>query len=110
LLAADPDGMAAELKDRKMTAEVICDWQDQARLVCVVPQLRGHDAQILVACGYREAAKVASANAEKLLAAAIKFAASSEGQRVLRSSPTPDAEEIADWIRWAGQSRTLRAA
>jgi hypothetical protein len=110
LLRADPNRAAAQLKTRHISSEVIRDWQDQAKLVCAVPQLRGHDAQILVACGIRDASKLAGADAKSLLKATTEFAATTEGKRVLRSSEQPDAAEVADWIRWAGQARTVRAA
>ena len=63
LLDFDPDQAAEQLKARHITAEVIRDWQDQAKLVCRVPQLRGHDAQILVACGFRDPLEIATAPA-----------------------------------------------
>lgn len=90
--------------------DTIRDWQDQAKLVCQIPNLRGHDAQILVACGYRDPAVVAEAAIEALLTEASEFAESSAGQRVIRSGKAPDREEVTDWIRWAGHARLLRAA
>ncbi|HUG67374.1 MAG TPA: DUF4332 domain-containing protein, partial [Pirellulaceae bacterium] len=62
LLDCDPVDVARRLRVRHITAETIEDWQDQASLVCSIPNLRGHDAQILVACGFtaREAIRTAS--------------------------------------------------
>jgi len=110
LFAVDPKKAAAKLKTRHIKPDTIRDWQDQAKLVCRILNLRGHDAQILVACGYRDPAAVAEAAVETLLAEASEFADSSAGQRVIRSGKAPDREEVTDWIRWAGQARLLRAA
>ncbi len=51
LLAADAEDLATDLGQPRVTGSVIRAWQDQSRLVCRIPNLRGHDAQILVACG-----------------------------------------------------------
>ncbi len=110
LLEADPEQAAAKLDVAHIKPSVISAWQDQARLVCQIPQLRGHDAQTLVACGYHRAEDVAAAARDDLLFLAVEFANSSEGERVLRSSKKPDAEEVGNWIRWARQARPLRAA
>ncbi len=107
LLACDPDNVATDLKTRYIDAELIREWQMQARLVCCVPHLRGHDAQILVACGVTEPDELAAAQADALLQAAREFALSAEGKRVLRSSAVPDQDEVTDWIEWAAQARPL---
>jgi len=109
LLAANPDRACVALNIKQLTPELFCIWQAQAQLCCDIPGLRGHDAQILVACGYRTAESVAAANHETLTKAAIAIVSSPAGQRVLRGSKPPDAEEIAFWIKSA-QSRTARAA
>ena len=53
LLKAHPIALAARLNDRHFTEETIAEWQDQARLVCAVPGLRGTGAQLLTGAGYR---------------------------------------------------------
>jgi hypothetical protein len=110
LLRLNPEQAAGKLGARHITPQAIRDWQDQARLVCRIPNLRGHDAQILVACGYTEPGQVAAANSKQLLSSVESFVATSDGQRILRSSPAPDLAEIRDWIRWAQSSRRLDAA
>jgi predicted flap endonuclease-1-like 5' DNA nuclease len=110
LLSCDPDETAAQLKVRYIDAELIQEWQAQARLVCCIPNLRGHDAQILVACGVMDSDQLGTANLDELLELAREFAISSEGKRVLRSSAVPDREEVEDWIEWASQSRQLPRA
>lgn len=110
LLDADPDEAAAKLNVRHITPEALRDWQDQARLVCRVPKLRGHDAQILVACGYRDPLDISTAPTAELLDAAVQFSETRDGQRVIRSGRVPDQEEITRWQAWAGQARDLKAA
>lgn len=110
LLNCDPDASAAKINMRHIPAKTIVDWQDQARLVCCIPELRGHDAQIMTACDYRTVDDVATANHAELTKAAMQFAKSKEGERIIRSGKGPDAQEVSDWIRWAKQSRSLKAA
>ena len=110
LLNAEPDSTSARLSVRHISAQAIRDWQDQARLVCTVPNLRGHDAQILVACGWRTPEQIAAAQPRQMLSVVEPFAGSSEGQRIIRSGRKPDLAEISNWIAWAGQSRNLLAA
>ena len=84
LLKAHPIALAARLDDRHITEQTIADWQDQARLVCTIPGLRGTGAQLLVGAGYRTAEAMAEADAAELCAAVLAFATGSDGQRVLR--------------------------
>ncbi|MDP6556797.1 MAG: DUF4332 domain-containing protein [Pirellulaceae bacterium] len=110
LLACDPEETVEQLRVPHMDAELIQEWQSQARLVCCVPNLRGRDAQILVACGVTDPDQLGAANLDELLALAQEFAVSSEGKRVLHWSAVPNREEVEDWIQWAGQSRQLPLA
>jgi hypothetical protein len=110
LLACDPEEIAKQLRVRYIDAELVEDWQAQAELVCGIPNLRGHDAQILVAGGFTEADEIAAASVDEVLEAATEFAATREGKRILRSSAAPDREEVEDWIEWAGQARETRRA
>lgn len=107
LLKAHPIALAARLDDRHITDQTIADWQDQTRLVCTVAGLRGTGAQLLVGAGYRTAAAIGEADADKLCADVLAFAASSEGQRVLRSGNPPDMSKIKAWVESA---RRLKAA
>ncbi len=68
LIKADPAVLAVLADTRHITPETITDWQDQARLVCTVPGLRGTHAQLLVGAGYRSAERIAAAEADKLCA------------------------------------------
>ena len=105
-LAAEPAKTAEALDGRGgITAETLRLWQDQARLVMDVPGLRGTHAQLLVGAGYPDAAAVAAAEEVGLCAAVLRFAASPEGQRILRKGEPPDPEKIRGWIDSAAARR-----
>jgi hypothetical protein len=101
LVKAEPGALAVLLDNRHITPETIADWQDQARLVCTVPGLRGTHAQLLVGAGYRSAEAIAAADADKLCADVLAFATSKDGQRVLRNGDPPDIEKIKGWLEAA---------
>ena len=101
LMRAEPAALAVLLNARQVTPDTIADWQDQARLVCTVPGLRGTHAQLLVGAGYRSADAVAIADADKLCADVLAYAASKDGQRVLRSGDPPNIEKIKGWLEAA---------
>ncbi len=105
LLTADPDRACVALNIKQLTPDLFRIWQSQAQLCCDIPGLRGHDAQILVACGYRTVEAIAAADHDALTKAAIAIVSSPAGQRVLRGSNPPDADEVAFWIQSA-QTRT----
>jgi hypothetical protein len=109
-LGASAEKMTQQLKLRRVDLKTLSDWQSQATLVCQVPNLRGHDAQLLVACEITSPEQILLHSPKELLAKVTPFAESKEGQRILRSSPEPDLAEVEDWIRWARQFRTLQVA
>jgi len=110
LLQCDAETTATLLDNRRITATIIEDWKHQAALVCTVPGLRGHDAQILVACGKTEADEIRDLSPENLYAIVQPFCETSEGTRIVRGGRKPDLKEVSDWISWSRQSRTLKAA
>lgn len=110
LLRANELAIAVQFDDRSIKQQTIVDWQDQARLCCDVPNLRGHDAQILVATGIRNRTDLAAANSTILLKKVEEFAQTSAGKRVLRSGHCPDAAEVLDWISWAKLGASSNAA
>jgi len=101
LMRAEPAALAVLMDNRHIAPETIADWQDQARLVCTVPGLRGTHAQLLVGAGYRSGDAIAAADADKLCADVLAFAASKDGQRVLRNGDPPDIEKIKGWLEAA---------
>ena len=110
LIEADAPAIAAQIDARGIDAEKIVAWQHQAQLVCRIPQLRGHDAQIMVASGFTAPEEIASMKPSELLEFVEPFCSSSEGLRVLRNAAPPDLEEVTNWISWARESRTLGVA
>ena len=110
LVQQDAQQVADRLQHRRINSEMVRQWQDQARLMCRIPQLRGHDAQVLVACGLTDPDAVARMSPQALFAIVGPFVATREGQRLLRSSRSPDLAEVTDWITWAQQARSLKAA
>ena len=110
LLDADAETIAEKLDNRRMSADTIRQWQAQASLACRIPQLRGHDAQILVACGVTQPDRLAAMSDEELWALVKPFIRTNEGKRIIRSGKAPDIDEIRDWIAWARKARALQAA
>jgi hypothetical protein len=108
LFRINTDRAAEKLGKPHLTAAVLKDWQAQALLVCRVPDLRGHDAQFLVACGIRTAEQLANCDPQALLAPILEFVATSNGQRILRGGQVPDLEEVTSWITAGRNARSLR--
>ena len=110
LLCVDPKGLAAQVNVRYFDALAIEAWQIQARLCCEVPQLRGHDAQILIACHVYNREELAQSNPDALLKQVDAFVVTPAGERILRGSERPDLAEVTHWIARAGQPLAQRAA
>ncbi len=109
-LTQTAESMATKLKYKRISAEVIRQWQHQARLVCRVPNLRGCDAQLLVACGIIEPEDLAKCQPRKLFEIIEPFAESKEGLKLIRSGKQPNLEEVTHWIHWARATRPLKVA
>ncbi|MCA9081038.1 MAG: DUF4332 domain-containing protein [Planctomycetaceae bacterium] len=110
LLSRDPDVVAEKLDHSRTNGETVKAWQQQASLMCAVPEMRGHDVQVLVACDILDADKLASFTPDALFAIVGPFVKTKEGQRVLRSSKVPDLQEVTEWIEYARHARVLKAA
>ncbi|MFN0217813.1 MAG: DUF4332 domain-containing protein [Hyphomicrobium sp.] len=103
-LGNDPHDMAELLDDSRIDAEELTDWQDQAQLVIDIAGLRGGHAQLLVGAGYRTAEAIADAEPVELASDVLKFAATSDGKRILREGDTPDVEKIKTWVTFAREA------
>ena len=110
LLSMAPDRLAEKLNHRRITSSVIQQWQAQSRLMCQIPELRGHDAQILVACRVTTPENLASKKPAELFAIVEPFSSSKEGERIIRNGRKPDLAEVTEWIQWAANARSLKAA
>lgn len=110
LLSMAPDRLAEKLNHRRITPSVIQQWQAQSRLMCQIPELRGHDAQILVACRITTPESLASSKPAELFAIVEPFSRTKEGERIIRNGRKPDLAEVTEWIQWAANARSLKAA
>jgi hypothetical protein len=110
LVGADAAEIADNLAEKNVTALTVEEWQQQAMLVCRIPNLRGQDAQLLVAAGYVTAELVAATDPETLYAAISQAAQSKRGTRFLRGGNPPDRSQVSQWVVWAQRSRSVRAA
>ena len=110
LLSIDPDKLATLLGDSHIDSYTILTWQMQADLCCDVPNLRGHDAQILTACGITHRGELATSDAATLLKKVEAFVVTPAGERILRGSERPDLAEVHDWIQWANRPQQSQAA
>ncbi|MEQ8846243.1 DUF4332 domain-containing protein [Botrimarina sp.] len=110
LLEGDPEEIAERLDHPRVDTARVVAWQHQAGLMCRVPGLRGHDAQILVGCGFTAPEEIAGMKPAELLEFVDPFCDSREGQRVLRGAERPDLAEVTEWVRGARQRRAVGAA
>ncbi|NOU05873.1 MAG: DUF4332 domain-containing protein [Hyphomicrobiaceae bacterium] len=110
LLIGDAAEISQKLGVRQMTAQRVADWQAQARLVCVVPWLRGTHAQLLVGAGFASVEELATADSGIVCAAILRFALTRDGQSVLRAGAPPDIERVLKWVQHAALAEPARAA
>ncbi|MCP4944714.1 MAG: DUF4332 domain-containing protein, partial [Planctomycetaceae bacterium] len=110
LLDGDSEQIADQLDHRRVDADTVLQWQQQTTLVCCIPMLRGHDAQLLVAADIVTPEDLAGWDAEELFQIIDPIARSKEGKRILRGGNLPDLEEVTDWINFAQHNRKLQAA
>lgn len=109
-LEYSPADIVSLLEVNTISIEDIRTWQQQARLMCQVPGLRGHDVQMLVACGVVSPEDLATADAARLHQQATRFVGTPTAKRIMRNPSAPEKSEVSQWIAWATHSRPLRAA
>ena len=110
LLKITAESLAEKLNYKRLNAKVVRQYQNQSRLVCRIPNLRGHDAQLLVGCDIIDPEELASMRPEMLFAKIGPFSDTREGLKIIRNGKKPDLEEITDWISFAQHNRSLQAA
>ncbi|MGB7328826.1 MAG: DUF4332 domain-containing protein [Rubripirellula sp.] len=110
LLNADAESVAQQLDHRRIDADTVLQWQQQATLVCRVPMLRGHDAQLMVMAEVTTPEELAIQDADDMFAIIDAISGSTEGKRIIRNGKAPDLEEVTEWIGYAQHHRELRAA
>ncbi|MFT7631934.1 MAG: hypothetical protein ACI87E_002980 [Mariniblastus sp.] len=109
-LDCEPEETAFALNASHIVDDTIRLWQTQAKLACQIPQIYGHDAQILAACGFESPQEIAQAEPEVILSLVDDFSKTRESEFILRSSQPPNMEEVTNWIQWSKESRQLKAA
>ncbi len=107
LLESQAGPLSQQLGGGWHSPSVVLDWQDQARLILEVPELRAEQAKLLTGAGYRTAAAVAEAQPEELLQDVTSFLQSPRGQRALRGDYTPALRDMVTWIGWAQTASPL---
>jgi predicted flap endonuclease-1-like 5' DNA nuclease len=100
-LARKPEDLAGLLKDKRLDARTLAEWQDQTQLVLEIAGLRGTHAQLLTGTGYRAARDIAAADPVAFSAEILKFASSDAGKRILRDGDAPDIARIKAWVEAA---------
>jgi predicted flap endonuclease-1-like 5' DNA nuclease len=110
LLSVSPDGAAAQIKFRHISANLIRDWQAQAELACTVPGLSSLGVQLIVASGVRDAEDLAGIETDALLNMIEEFCETPDGVRILRDAPVPSREQVEKWIASARNIAQQRAA
>ena len=110
LLRANPTSTAIELAIEHISETTITHWQQQARLMCRIPELRGYGAQILVACGFTTAEQIAGTSPQELVTKVQNLCGTKAGKRILQSLETPTTDKIRRWAENAARCRPLEAA
>ena len=110
LLQADAAYVASRMGDRRFSAKLIRQWQQQAELACRVPELRSHDAQLLVALDITQPEQLAASDPQQLWSRVAAFMETKEGKRIVRNGKEPDLAEVTDWVQAARAARALHAA
>lgn len=105
LLDADPESLAAQLDVHWADTAKIVQWQTQAELAVRIPQLRGHDAQILTAVGITSTDELATMDVASLWELVEPFLKTEEAEQILRGGSRPDREEVAQWLEWSHAAR-----
>jgi hypothetical protein len=109
LLSCNSQDLAIKVGARHITPQKIRNWQDQARLVCIVPWLRGTHAQLLVGAEFSTVERILRTDPALVCAGVFAYAATRDGQSVLRAGPPPDEARVRSWISHAGMAEPERA-
>ena len=105
LLAADPSELASSISAKYIDADLIRTWQDQARLMCDVPELIGVAAQLLIALDYRTVRDIAGCDPRTLFDELDGFSRTGEGLHVLGNHPPLEFGAVNQWIESAKRAK-----
>ncbi|MEO0446071.1 MAG: DUF4332 domain-containing protein [Verrucomicrobiota bacterium] len=101
LLSASPEEVAEKLNVSYMSAATLRQWQDQIQFLMRIPDLKGHDAQLLVQSGVRSPEDLAQSQPEEILADVHILLDSPGGDRLVKDGQRPDLKEVMGWVNVA---------
>ena len=110
LFAANPQSVAQRLAEERFGAEIIEQWQREARLVLTTPDLPQNATRLLASMGYSSREKIARSTPTELLGA---FETASQEGRIgggLEKNSPPSISELTKWIHCAQPSSKDLAA
>jgi hypothetical protein len=107
LINADPSATAARLATPWITPGLISQWQAEARLANVLPNLSGTWAELLVYCGITDCAQLSQYQKEELSEQVNELCSSEAGKMILRNSEPPPPSLIELWISIASKASSL---
>lgn len=107
LIRSKPDAIARRLAVKWITARLVEQWQDQARLALAIDRLTAVGAGLLTLAGIRTALELCKYSSEEVHAKLCSASKTAEGQRMLRDQPPPSIKTIDAWI---ASARTSTAA
>ena len=97
----DAESMAAKLNTRWITASLVSQWQDQARLACQIERISAAGSGLLVLAGIRTAQDLAWRTAPDTLSLVHAAAQTAEGKRLLREQAAPPLKAVQRWVNAA---------
>ncbi len=111
LLMASPQELAEKMQLVDINAATIRRWQNECRLVCGVPGLRGFDARVLVGCGMVHPREIEEISPAELVEQVETFLATPRGAQILRTGTSHEIARLTGWMaeaRHLAQRRTVR--
>ncbi len=100
LLAASPRAVGRRLRGNTISAELLADWQCEARLIMALPELPADAARLLAVAGIGNAEQLERTTPTQLLAA-LETAQQKHGDSWIAQAALPTIAEVSDWIRCA---------
>lgn len=112
LLETDVSLMGQKRVAKEVDVGQLQVWQQRARLACQVPGLSAEDVCLLVACDVSDIGSLASADADRLLAAVRALVETPPAHLPTAPSalPIPGRQQLVAWIQLAGRRQRRNAA
>lgn len=103
-IAASPSAIAFQLQAYWVTAELLADWQAEARLHCEVEDLQPWEIQLLAGSGYTNVASIRQTTPDSLHQQVSQFLMTTKGKRLLKGK-LPTLGDVGRWIQAADQTQ-----